>query len=260
MPKQHKVYCLVALNQKTSSQNLPLIQFGSTYWFIGKTLESFFRQKKMLKHLTFPQNVVPCIVFFNIPCLMSPMVHKPRFSLACLLFTVFLCGSLSLRAQDFDIYDNLEDLQARIDRAGDTTLLLNFWATWCKPCVEELPCFDELKDYYGAQNVQIVLISLDFKSQLEKKFIPFLKNQQLKSEVALMADQDLDTWIPMIHDEWDGAIPATLLLKGKKRRFMLGKFENFEDLETFVRPFVTDSAAVLNGPRMNCDDLTGGKK
>ncbi len=191
---------------------------------------------------------------------MSLMVHPFRLSLVCLCLAAFLCVGTSLRAQDFVVYDNLEDLQARINRAGDTTLLLNFWATWCKPCVEELPCFDELREYYGTQNVQIVLVSLDFKSQLDKKFIPFLKDQQLKSEVALMADQDLDTWIPMIHNEWDGAIPATLLLKGKKRRFTLGKFDSLEDLEAFVRPFVTDSAALFDGKQFNCGDFSGGKK
>ncbi len=191
---------------------------------------------------------------------MSLMVHPFRFSLVCLLFAAFFCGAPSVRAQDFVVYDNLEQLQSRISRAGDTTLVLNFWATWCKPCVEELPCFDELREYYGAQNVQIVLVSLDFKSQLEKKFIPFLKNQRLKSEVALMADQDLNTWIPLIHEEWDGAIPATLVLKGKKRRFNLGKFENLEDLETFVRPLITDSAALYIGKKMSCEDLNGGKK
>ncbi|HLP95312.1 MAG TPA: TlpA family protein disulfide reductase [Saprospiraceae bacterium] len=177
------------------------------------------------------------------------LMERPfRLSLVTLLFAGLLCGSTTLRSQDFIIYDNLEQLQARIDRAGDTTLVINFWATWCKPCVEELPCFDELREFYGASNIQVVLVSLDFKSQLDKKFIPFLKQQKLKSEVVLMADQDLNTWIPMIYEDWDGAIPATLLIKGKKRRFSVGKFENFEELETFVRPFVTDSAAVFGGP------------
>ncbi len=191
---------------------------------------------------------------------MSLMVRPFRPSLVFLIFAVFLCERSSLRAQDFVIYDNIEQLQARIDRAGDTTLVLNFWATWCKPCVEELPCFDELRSYYGTQNVQVVLISLDFKSQLQKKFIPFLKTQQLSSEVALMADQDLNTWIPLIYEEWDGAIPATLVIKGKKRRFNLGKFENFEDLESFVRPLVSDTAAVFNGRIVTCAELSVGNK
>ncbi len=108
--------------------------------------------------------------------------------------------------------------------------------------------------------MQIVLVSLDFKSQLERKFIPFLKNQQLKSEVALMADQDLDAWISQIYDEWDGAIPATLVMKGKKKRFNLGKFDNLEELESFVRPFVTDSAALFHGKKMPSEDPGDGKK
>ncbi len=180
-----------------------------------------------------------------------------RLSLVTLLFTGLLCGSTVLRSQDFVVYDSFEQLQERIDNAGDTALLLNFWATWCKPCVEELPCFDELRDLYGPQNIQVILVSLDFKSQLEKKFIPFLKQQELQSEVVLMADQDLETWIPKIYEEWDGAIPATLIVKGKKRRFSLGKFDNLEELETFARPFVTDSAAILTP---NYGTKPGGKK
>ncbi|MBC7774358.1 MAG: redoxin domain-containing protein [Phycisphaerae bacterium] len=190
---------------------------------------------------------------------MSLMVHPFRSSLVCLSFAAFLCASPHLRAQDFVIYDNLEQLQSRISRAGDTTLVLNFWATWCSSCVEELPCFDELREFYGTQNVQVVLISLDFKSQLEKKFIPFLNRQRLKSEVGLMADQDLNTWIPKIHEAWDGAIPATLVLKGKKSLFKLGKFDNLEELEIFVRPFLKDSAVYI-GKKMKCNDISGGKK
>lgn len=208
----------------------------------------------------FAQIVVPCNVFFNINCLMSLMVHPVRLSLVCFLFAVSLCKSTSLRAQDFVIYNNIEELQARIARAGDTTILINFWATWCSACVEELPCFDEIREYYGSKDLQVVLISLDFKSQLEKKFIPFLAKQKIKAEVGIMADQDLDGWIPQIYDAWDGALPATLLIKGKKQRFRLGKFEDIEDLEFFVRPFVTNSAAIFNDHPYDSKDLNGGKK
>lgn len=187
------------------------------------------------------------------------MVHPFRFSLVMLILSACLCGTAPLRAQNFEVYDNIEQLQARINRAGDTVLVVNFWATWCKHCVEELPCFDELRERYRAQKIQVLLVSLDFKSQIEKKFIPFLKKQQIKSEVALMADQFYDDWIPMIHEEWDGALPATLVMKGKKRRFTLGNFENIEELENFVRPFFTDSALLI-GKKLNCDDLAGRKK
>lgn len=191
---------------------------------------------------------------------MAFMVLPFRFSLVILILSVCLCGSARLlHAQHFEVYENLQQLQARINRAGDTVLVVNFWATWCKSCVEELPCFEELRKRYHTQQMQVLLVSLDFKGQIEKKFIPFLEKHQIKSEVALMTDQSFDDWIPMIDEEWDGAIPATLVLKGKKRRFIMGKFEDIEDLENFVRPFVTDSTLLI-GKKLNCEDLAGRKR
>ena len=149
----------------------------------------------------------------------------------------------------------MPQLESRIENAKDTTLVINFWATWCKPCIEELPCFEELRERYLGQNVQVILVSLDFKSQLEKKFIPFLKEKKFKSEVALLADQDANTWIPKISAEWDGAIPATVIIKGAQRKFNLGKFANYTELETFVRPFLADVSALKDMSQYPC--LTG---
>ncbi|MFN0215519.1 MAG: TlpA disulfide reductase family protein [Saprospiraceae bacterium] len=189
---------------------------------------------------------------------MSLMVHPFRPSLVCIYFAAFLCAS-PLRAQKLVVYDNLEQLQSRISRAGDTTLVLNFWATWCIPCVEELHYFDVLQENYGSQNVQVVLVSLDFKSNIEKKVLPLLKRKQLKSEVALMADQDLNAWIPMIYEGWDGGIPATLVMQGKKRLFKSGKFANPVELDSFVRPLILDSE-VFVAQKKTCKDISGGKK
>ncbi|MFM7401786.1 MAG: hypothetical protein ACKO4W_12870, partial [Bacteroidota bacterium] len=84
------------------------------------------------------------------------------------------------------------------------------------------------------QDLKIILVSLDFKSQLERKFVPFLKNKALESEVVLLADQDVDTWIPMFDDMWDGALPATLVLNGKQRIFVTGEFSSVEELKKLV--------------------------
>ncbi len=191
---------------------------------------------------------------------MSLMVHPFRSFLVYLSFAAFLCASPSCRAQNLVVYDNLEQLQSRINQAGDTTLVINFWATWCTSCVEELPSFDQLRANYSNQDVQIVLVSLDFKNDVEKKLIPFLKKHPLKPDVAVMADQDLNAWIPFIYDDWDGAIPATLVFKGKNRQFNLGKFENYEELDAFVRPFVPDSAAVFINPTTPGNGISEGKK
>ena len=190
---------------------------------------------------------------------MSLMVHPFRPSLVCIICAAFLCATPQLRSQNPVVYDNLEQLQSRINQAGDTTLVLNFWATWCVPCVEELPYFDDLREHYGAKNVQIVLVSLNFKSDLENKVIPFVNRQHVKSEVARMADQDLNAWIPMIHNDWDGAIPATLVLQGDNRLFKPGKFENLAELDTFARPLIMESAS-YTGKKVTGADVSNGKK
>jgi thiol-disulfide isomerase/thioredoxin len=173
---------------------------------------------------------------------MKPL-YSHRFRLVLSLLAVLFFSRIS--AQDYSLYDNIKQLESRITQAGDVTVVINFWATWCKPCVEELPCFDELKAQYPDQNVLVLLVSLDFKSQLEKKFLPFLRAQNIQSEVALLADQDVNTWMPRIYEEWDGAIPATIVMRGDKRKFSLGKFSSLEELHAFVQPFLSDGANAL---------------
>ena len=97
-----------------------------------------------------------------------------------LIVLVCCLSNYSTSAQSFTVYDSMPQLESRIENAKDTTLVINFWATWCKPCIEELPCFEELRERYIGQNVLVILVSLDFKSQLEKKFIPFLKDIGLR--------------------------------------------------------------------------------
>jgi thiol-disulfide isomerase/thioredoxin len=167
------------------------------------------------------------------------------FRLKVTLFVVFMVVWTSSFAQEFHLYDTMQQLEARISQASDATLVINFWATWCKPCVEELPCFDDLKEQYCGYDIQILLVSLDFKSQVEKKFIPFLRAQKIKSEVALLADQDVNTWIPRIYEDWDGAIPATIVVRGNRRKFSLGKFSSLEELDAFVSPFLLDTTTPL---------------
>lgn len=191
--------------------------------------------------------IVFLIICFNEP--MYPYRSSPLFVLLLCLLTFSKAQS-----QEFAIYDSIPQLITRIQQAGNSTLVLNFWATWCKPCVEELPCFEELRKQYADKNVQVLLVSLDFKSQLEKKFLPFLRAQQLKSEVVLFTDQDANTWIPYIHDKWDGAIPVTLVFKGKATAISHGKFEDFADLEKFVLPFISDSANITLKNIVNCNN------
>jgi thiol-disulfide isomerase/thioredoxin len=94
--------------------------------------------------------------------------------------------------------------------------VINFWATWCEPCVEELPAFIELDDN---ENIEVILISLDDARSVDSLVNPFLKKQKITATVKLLDDPYAAEWIPMVDQHWDGAIPATLIQKGSKKMF-----------------------------------------
>lgn len=131
-------------------------------------------------------------------------------------------------------FDGLEDL---LDRSEDRIYVVNFWATWCKPCIEELPYFEELQARYSSGKVQVILVSLDFPARAEKLLIPFAEKWDLKSTVILLDDPKQNTWIPRISESWSGSIPATLFLTRDKREFHERSF-NFKELEMALSAFI----------------------
>lgn len=111
----------------------------------------------------------------------------------------------------------ISDLEKRINNDSDTTYIVNFWATWCAPCVKELPDFDSITKIYGTEKVKVLMISMDFKEDLDSKVLPFYKKKQIRSEVYLLDEVNGNYFIPKVSDKWTGAIPATLILNNKKK-------------------------------------------
>lgn len=128
-------------------------------------------------------------------------------------------------------------LEPFLKKDNDTTYVVNFWATWCVPCVEELPNFEKLNATYKDKKVKVLLVSIDFPKMAETKLLPFIKTHNLKSEVMLLNDPDANSWINKVDSTWSGAIPATVIYKGKKRQFYEKSF-SFEELEGEVRKFL----------------------
>lgn len=110
----------------------------------------------------------------------------------------------------------ITDLEGRLAKGADTTYIVNFWATWCKPCVEELPDFEKVTQNYSGKKVKVLLVSMDFAEDLDKKVVPFIKKKELRSEVLLLDEVNGNYFIPKVHSSWTGAIPATLIRNGAK--------------------------------------------
>jgi thiol-disulfide isomerase/thioredoxin len=133
------------------------------------------------------------------------------------------------------VYDSFEDMEWVFNQQNDTTYVINFWATWCKPCVEEMPYFLELHNTYHGEKVKLILLSLDFKKQIENKLIPFIEKHKLEPEVIVLTDPDTNKWIPKVDEEWSGSIPATLIYNKNRRAFYEQSFESFEELNSILK-------------------------
>jgi len=136
--------------------------------------------------------------------------------------------------QLFERFDEIKD-----QKNNDTLYVFNFWATWCVPCVEELPYFQQLYANYKDQKVKLVLVSLDFDKDLNKKVIPFAKKREIKADVWVLTNYMRNMeWIDKLSPDWGGSIPATLIYQPKNKvyAFKEATFE-YEELEEWMLSF-----------------------
>jgi thiol-disulfide isomerase/thioredoxin len=121
----------------------------------------------------------------------------------------------------------------------DTVYVVNFWATWCKPCVKELPAFDSLTSVYAGRPLKVLLISLDFKRQLQDRLIPFLDKSAIKSAVWLLDEPDQNSWIDKVSPDWSGSIPATVIIcKSEKFHKFYEREFTFIELQKIINPLL----------------------
>ena len=118
----------------------------------------------------------------------------------------------------------------------NTTYVINFWATWCAPCVKELPYFEKL--HRENNDVKVILVSLDSKKDLDNKLIPFLKRKKITATVVHLTDKDYNNWLPKVDANWSGSIPATWVVRGEQKQFIEHEFESFDSLRDYVNSII----------------------
>ena len=152
---------------------------------------------------------------------------KSVFALLC------LCTFTLATAQDVKIvkYDQLEQA---IASSSNKLRVINFWATWCGPCIKELPHFEQANTN---KNVEVILVSLDFV-QDEAKVKKFVAKKNLQSQVMLLNEKDYDSYMGKVDDSWSGAIPATLFVTSSGKRHFYEKPFTGEELEKAINQFM----------------------
>ncbi|MBO9586411.1 MAG: redoxin domain-containing protein [Flavobacterium sp.] len=145
-------------------------------------------------------------------------------------FFLFLLFSVKGYNQNVKLL-TINQLNERIKNGKDSTYVVNFWATWCAPCIKELPHFEKLGAEHKSKKLAVLLVSLDFKSKLASNVVPFVKRKNLKNEVFLLNESSPQEFIDRIDPSWSGSIPATLFIKNDKRKFIESEF-TYEQLLT----------------------------
>ncbi len=145
-----------------------------------------------------------------------------------IIAALILFSSYAIKAQSVKEV-NYKQFKPYLNNQSDTVYVINFWATWCKPCIEELPHFMTVAQDMRHKPVKFIFVSLDFAKYKESKLIPFIKENVIDEEVLLLNDPNSNFWINDINKEWSGAIPATIIYKKNQRNFFEGQV-SYEEL------------------------------
>lgn len=104
-------------------------------------------------------------------------------------------------------FDAIESL---LSKKSDKLIVINFWATWCGPCIKEMPYFEAALDQYN-ERIELYFVSLDYADQIDR-VKNFVSKKSIDGRVMILDELDYDTWIDRVDSSWSGAIPATLFI------------------------------------------------
>jgi thiol-disulfide isomerase/thioredoxin len=149
-----------------------------------------------------------------------------------LLFALFLAYAGKSFSQEIKPISTIEEMQQIKDTNKDKVMLINFWATWCKPCVKEFPELVKLYNNYKDKGFELIFISVDVPEDIESKVIPFLKKQGVDFVSYYNKFDKPEELINYIDKNWEGAIPSTYIYdkEGNLTTHILGSksYEEFE--------------------------------
>ena len=133
---------------------------------------------------------------------------KKHLIIGLLLLSGFFCFSQEIKKL------KITDLERTI-AASKTPLIVNFWATFCIPCIEEIPYFQKLVKKYQKDSVKLLLVSLDLQDDYPK-IRSFAAKRKFTAPIVWLNESNADYFCPKIDSTWSGAIPATIFINNKK--------------------------------------------
>lgn len=157
-------------------------------------------------------------------------------------FFMIICVALMLikfesASSQVSVITDLASFEKKfLSTTSDSVFLINFWATWCKPCVAELPYIVALDSIYKDKPYKTILMCLDFVKKLDTAVIPFLQKKHIQSQTYVLDLGDPNIWIDVVDPSWSGSIPATLIVTKSGKLFFEQEFHAQHELTDILTP------------------------
>jgi thiol-disulfide isomerase/thioredoxin len=145
-----------------------------------------------------------------------------------LTILLIIAAATGTRAQGLKAYtvaDIMKRASTQNGTPNDTIYVINFWSTWCAPCVAELHEFNTLEKKFEGKPLKVLLVSIDFPEDYKTdKLEAFVHKKHLTPEVVWLNETNPNDYVPAVDNSWQGSIPATLMIYPKKgtREFLEG--------------------------------------
>lgn len=155
-----------------------------------------------------------------------------------IVFVLFFSCKEEVTSQSIPKW-KITELEEYISKS-DTPTVVNFWATYCGPCLKEIPYFQEVVKQYEKKGVKLLLVSLDFKESFPDKISSFADKRKFTSPIVWLDETNADYFCPKVDTKWSGVMPATLFINNKTGQ------RNFFEEEMSKENFETEIKKILN--------------
>lgn len=135
------------------------------------------------------------------------------------------------------VYKDYSALAPLFQQRNDTTYLVNFWATWCKPCLEELPLLQQLAEESSDAPLRVILVSLDTEPGAIDRIPGYLQNRGIDLPTVVLTDER-SSWKRELDEKWDGSLPTTFVYRNDLRYIYRRPFRTLLDVAAAVEPLL----------------------
>jgi len=165
------------------------------------------------------------------------MINKPSWNLLFVFVLFFSCREV--KSQSIPKW-KITDLEEYIAKS-DTPVIVSFWATYCAPCIKEIPYFQEVVKQYEKKGVKLLLVSLDFRESFPDKISSFADKRKFTSPIVWLDETNADYFCPKVDSKWSGVMPATLFINNQKgHRSFFEEEMSKEKFETEIKKILND--------------------